>query len=985
MAKYSAVKATVNAYIKQNGRKEITGKVLNAVLNATIDSLGKYFQFAGGALPTDDPGTPDQNVCYLAGEPGVYTNFGGITIENEEVALLFWDGEWTKQRILIGIREVNASVDNQVGTPSVDVSYSGGELVLTFHNLKGEQGETGDPAGFGTIGADINGGVGTPGVSVETSGDNTAKNLMFHFTNLKGETGVTSVVATIDDTSGTPSCQVSLVGQQLTLAFSGLKGLKGDTGVSADYPITIYNGLDSDATDQALAAAQGKVLDGKVSQLDQEVRDGVPRDLALNTDYTQVAGAIRVNGTIESGSYWHSSPIFLKKGEKFYYYPQYVPVNLSIALTNATGTTYTKVLGNGARPYEYTATEDYYISFNCVNASTSNIVRITGLSLTARVDNAEEAIGQNGIDISNIKLAVMPTTRALVKNTDYSEIIGNVNKYGLVESSSSYWHSSPIAVKRGDVVHLVTAYQGSGMAIGKTDENGGYYRPLVNHSSVKDYTVKIQFDGYIAIGYIARESPTTLTITRSNFTETLGDAENYSDSDFSLALTDQSNGMKNAILSRISADISAAEFEREQMLAEVSRMTDDDILVQGSCGYSEVGGVVTDGTITWKIYKGGILYISGYGKFYDFIKGTGAAMNIAGVNAQVSDLGEDFWYYGFVNQNVNGIVPPFSADKQKYETKEVMVYSNKRYVPFGETINPKNNKPYGYAAPWYIYRTDIDWTYQSKSTYNSNNPLGIKYNRICIEEDLTNGGITYIGNWTFYRATAKSLILPSMATKIGCWGIRYSPVMETVKMGDLVSEIEDHGCSRMLALRSLHLSNSLVSFGYAGMESNAVIDYVKLPETVTSIGTFFLNGAISLSFLELGSVSQIPRSCATNCPVISIKIPDNVTEILTESFYNNKMRVLTIPSGVTTIDADAFRNAYDLSVVILKSESISNGMTNKAEPMTEKLKMGAVFGYCDYILIPSENDVCPWFYRLFDMVKDDGEYMYFKRAFPKLS
>ena len=271
MANYSAIKAAVNAYIKANGKKEITGRILNSVLNATIDSLGRFFQFAGEAIPTDDPGTPDQNVCYLAGEPGVYTNFGGITIENEEVALLFWDGEWTKQRILIGIQEVEASVDNQVGTPSVDVSYSGGVLVLTFHNLKGEQGDTGDPAGFGTIEADITGGVGTPGVSVESSGDNTAKNLMFHFTNLKGETGVTSVVATIDNTSGTPSCQVSLVNGVLTLAFSGLKGLKGDTGVSADYPITIYNGLDSDATDQALSVAQGKVLDGKISQLGQQV------------------------------------------------------------------------------------------------------------------------------------------------------------------------------------------------------------------------------------------------------------------------------------------------------------------------------------------------------------------------------------------------------------------------------------------------------------------------------------------------------------------------------------------------------------------------------------------------------------------------------------------------------------------------------------------------------------------------------------------
>lgn len=273
MAKYSAIKAAVNAYIKANGRKEITGSILNAVLNATIDSLGRFYQFAGGALPTDDPGTPDQNVCYLATEPGLYIHFNNIRINNEEVALLFWDGTWRKNSILIGIREVDAYVDNNSGTPSVDVSYNQGRLVLSFHNLKGDKGDTGDPAGFGTIGADITGGVGTPGVSVDYSGDNAAKNLMFHFTNLKGEAGVTSVVATIDDTSGLPSCQVSLVNGVLTLAFSGLKGLKGDTGVSADYPITIYNGLDSDATDMALAAAQGKILDGKIGQLRERVDD----------------------------------------------------------------------------------------------------------------------------------------------------------------------------------------------------------------------------------------------------------------------------------------------------------------------------------------------------------------------------------------------------------------------------------------------------------------------------------------------------------------------------------------------------------------------------------------------------------------------------------------------------------------------------------------------------------------------------------------
>ena len=98
--------------------------------------------------------------------------------------------------MLIGIQEVSASVDSQTGTPSVDVSYSEGQLVLTFHNLKGDKGDTGDPAGFGSIGATVDSNIGTPGVTVVSSGPATAKELMFNFTNLKGETGVTSVIAT---------------------------------------------------------------------------------------------------------------------------------------------------------------------------------------------------------------------------------------------------------------------------------------------------------------------------------------------------------------------------------------------------------------------------------------------------------------------------------------------------------------------------------------------------------------------------------------------------------------------------------------------------------------------------------------------------------------------------------------------------------------------------------------------------------------------
>jgi hypothetical protein len=62
--------------------------------------------------------------------------------------------------------------------------------------------------------------------------------------------------------------------KNLSFAFSGLKGEKGDqgnTGVSADYPITIANNLTTDDPTAALAASQGVVLKGEIDQLGQEV------------------------------------------------------------------------------------------------------------------------------------------------------------------------------------------------------------------------------------------------------------------------------------------------------------------------------------------------------------------------------------------------------------------------------------------------------------------------------------------------------------------------------------------------------------------------------------------------------------------------------------------------------------------------------------------------------------------------------------------
>ena len=605
-------------------------------------------------------------------------------------------------------------------------------------------------------------------------------------------------------------------------------------------------------------------------------------------------------------------------------------------------------------------------------------------------DKQQELIGDVGALDEQISLITdtLSKRKDLVANEDYRILQGEVNFSGILRPDVvGYWHSSPIDVKRGDVVYLTTKYKGSGMAIGRTDADGNYYHLLVIHNDTKDYRVEIAFDGYIAIGYIKDQLPTQFYIETSSIAREKGKAENYAD--FNLAKEESAEIIGYKALevqheTHFTNLCIQAMFERGKMVAELATLTDDDILAQGSCGYTESNGQITDGTIQWRIYKGGLLHIFGYGKMYDFVKGTEAAKSEEEVHQMVRDLGAKFWYYGFVNENVNGIVPPFPQNNQKYETDEVMNYSNKRYVPFGEEINSLNGKPYGYSAPWYIYRTHVDDNYTSYASYLEKNPNLITYNRILIEDDIDNGGITYIGNWGFYRVSADSLILPPSVTKIGCWGVRYSSVLKTLIMGDNITTIEDHGVSRMEAMEAVKISNKLISLGYAGMDSDGQLKMVEFPDTTTSLGSFCFNGCGSLQIANFGSCETMPRNFATLSSLVKANIPSTTEAIGINAFYKTDINMLIIPSNVSNIESDAFRHV-DIKVVVIKSQSILDKMTIQTSPTVTQLQQGALIGRCDYILIPiglTPSYAIEW---LFLYKGEDETYRYYKRDTEKIA
>lgn len=97
MGNYEQLKEAISNSIKANGNQEITGDVMQSALLNIISNIGANATFAGIATPRTAPGTPDQNVFYIASEDGTYSNFGGIVVSGEVVILQNSEGGWQKK------------------------------------------------------------------------------------------------------------------------------------------------------------------------------------------------------------------------------------------------------------------------------------------------------------------------------------------------------------------------------------------------------------------------------------------------------------------------------------------------------------------------------------------------------------------------------------------------------------------------------------------------------------------------------------------------------------------------------------------------------------------------------------------------------------------------------------------------------------------------------------------------------------------------
>lgn len=120
MGNYEQLKQAISDVIKTNGKQEITGEIMQNTLLSIISTIGNDATFAGIAVPETNPGTPDQNVFYIASQPGNYSNFGNIKLVDQVLILTNKNGYWVK--FDAGITTA-AKVAELEGRPNANSAY----------------------------------------------------------------------------------------------------------------------------------------------------------------------------------------------------------------------------------------------------------------------------------------------------------------------------------------------------------------------------------------------------------------------------------------------------------------------------------------------------------------------------------------------------------------------------------------------------------------------------------------------------------------------------------------------------------------------------------------------------------------------------------------------------------------------------------------------------------------------------------------------
>lgn len=245
---------------------------------------------------------------------------------------------------------------------------------------------------------------------------------------------------------------------------------------------------------------------------------------------------------------------------------------------------------------------------------------------------------------------------------------------------------------------------------------------------------------------------------------------------------------------------------------------------------------------------------------------------------------------------------------------------------------------YYQPSPWYKYRDEpyisedgtkiLDSngdTYLSADGYFQNNPKGYKVKNIVIED-----GITYIGDWAFYRVCVDEITVPEGVEATGMFCFRYSPTLKVLNLPDSLKILDDFAISRNYLLHTINLGNGLEKVGTAGFNRNTALKSLVLPESCTSVNVQMSPTYAGIDYSSVGLME--------NCNSLETVGFGSVDKIPQRTCLGADLKNVVIPNTVKSIDSYAFYDCKNLESVLFEDESVCTDIAGTAFAGCKSLK-----------------------------------------------
>ena len=186
-------------------------------------------------------------------------------------------------------------------------------------------------------------------------------------------------------------------------------------------------------------------------------------------------------------------------------------------------------------------------------------------------------------------------------------------------------------------------------------------------------------------------------------------------------------------------------------------------------------------------------------------------------------------------------------------------------------------------------------------------------------------GLTTINSYAFqYCSILKRFTLPSTVTTLGSYAFQHCYDLTSVTIPIGVDTINSHLFRNCTSLNTVVISGSVTTINDYAFYGCSSLKNITIPGTVTTISSNAFKGLVATTAgpigggydYEFGWTEAIPANAFRGTSnLTSIVIPESITTIGNNAFYESGLTSITLPDNVTTVGTYCFNNCDSLTDV----------------------------------------------------------------------